>query len=275
MPTLTTATPWAVGIANRLQLRTFPLHASQILTTAGTYYGLYSIIAPAISRTLAPKIYNDLSKESRANWDARAVGFVQAAFISYQALSVILTDPSRPGATTAHQRLWDYSTRTGEVQAYAAGYFLWDLYVTTRYMSQTGPSAAAHAFCGLLITMLGFRPFANYYGVNFILYNLSTPFLNVHWLLDKLGKTGSNLQLVNGIALISTFFSARLVWGSYQTWLLSRDMYEAWQSGPVPQLLFATYLLSNTTLTCLNFYWFGKMLQALRRRFDPKDDTRG
>jgi len=115
------------------------------------------------------------------------------------------------------------------------------------------------------------RPFANYYGVNFILYDLSTPFLNIHWMLDKLGMTGSNLQLYNGIVLVSTFFGSRLVWGSYQTWLLSQDMLEAWQSGPVPRLLFATYLLSNTTLTVLNFYWFEKMIQALRKRFTSED----
>lgn len=114
------------------------------------------------------------------------------------------------------------------------------------------------------------RPFANYYGVNFVLYELSTPFLNVHWMLDKLGMTGSNLQLYNGIALMSTFFGCRLVWGSYQTWLLTRDMITAWRSGPVPNLLFAVYLLSNTTLTCLNFWWFGKMISAMKKRFEPK-----
>ena len=101
---------------------------------------------------------------------------------------------------------------------------------------------------------------------------MSTPFLNVHWMLDKLGKTGSNLQLYNGIALIATFFSSRLIWGSYQTWLLTSDLVSAWRSGPVPQLLFGTYLLSNATLTCLNFYWFSKMISALRKRFEPKDE---
>lgn len=31
--------------------------------------------------------------------------------------------------------------------------------------------------------------------------------------MDKLGMTGSNLQLVNGVALLSTFFGARLGYG--------------------------------------------------------------
>jgi TLC domain len=56
------------------------------------------------------------------------------------------------------------------------------------------------------------RPFANYYGLNFVLYELSTPFLNIHWFLDKLNVTGSRLQLYNGIALVVTFFACRVVW---------------------------------------------------------------
>lgn len=31
--------------------------------------------------------------------------------------------------------------------------------------------------------------------------------------LDKMGKTGSRLQFVNGIALLGSFFCVRLVWG--------------------------------------------------------------
>ncbi|KAH8984057.1 hypothetical protein EDB92DRAFT_2036857 [Lactarius akahatsu] len=57
----------------------------------------------------------------------------------------------------------------------------------------------------------------------------STPFLNIHWMLDKTGQTGSPLQFVNGLILISTFAGARLVYGSimsyqfYQTLIEVRD----------------------------------------------------
>ena len=61
----------------------------------------------------------------------------------------------------------------------------------------------------------------------------STPFLNIHWhvdhstparalrlmttpfrMLDKTEQTGSPLQFVNGLILMSTFAGARLVYGS-------------------------------------------------------------
>ncbi len=33
--------------------------------------------------------------------------------------------------------------------------------------------------------------------------------------------------------------------------------------------LVVLYLGSNTLLNFLNIYWFGKMIQALKKRFDP------
>ena len=280
--------PWAIGLANRLNLKTLPRHADQILVAAGVYQGIFSILSPLVSSYLIPERYSKWDERTRINWNTRVVSFVQAVFICAKALAVIVGDPSRKTAT-AEQRLWGYSTAAGEVQAWAAGYFLWDVYVSSRYMTQTGWAGLAHAVCALTVTLIGFvsifcayevsfillmsgqRPFANYYGVNFVLYELSTPFLNVHWSCDKFDLTGSNLQLYNGFALMTTFFGSRLVWGTYQTWLLSKDMLTAWRAGPVPSVLFSTYLLANTSLTCLNFYWFGKMVDAMRKRFQTKE----
>lgn len=145
------------------------------------------------------------------------------------------------------------------------------------------------------------RPFLNYYASVFILYELSTPFLNIHWFCDKLGMTGTKLQLYNGIVLIFTFFSARLIWGVGQSAFVWYDMYRALYSspnteymsvtpadeklpgsedvmlygkeaGPLPVWLVVIYLASNTTLTMLNFVWFGKMIKAVRKRFVPSAD---
>lgn len=138
----------------------------------------------------------------------------------------------------------------------------------------------------------------NYYATVFILYELSTPFLNIHWFFDKLGMTGTKAQLYNGIILLFMFFSARLVWGVGQSALVWYDMYRAVftapnteymsvtpanerlpgsedvmmyakEAGPLPIWMAAIYLASNITLNTLNFFWFGKMIKAVRKRFEP------
>lgn len=145
------------------------------------------------------------------------------------------------------------------------------------------------------------RPFLNYYSPVFILYELSTPFLNIHWFFDKLNMTGSRAQLYNGIALLATFFSCRLVWGTYQSIVVYGDMWKAVHTAPspaymaaafadpatahdadtnpmffvrgaattVPLWLAATYVASNLVLNALNWYWFVKMVAAVRKRFEP------
>ena len=146
------------------------------------------------------------------------------------------------------------------------------------------------------------RPFVNYYGLNFVLYELSTPFLNMHWFLDKLNMTGSRLQLYNGITLLVSFFSCRILWGNYQSLRIYSDVLTALQMSNIevplahnvavfdyqhpdfrvnlkgdsvtmklPMWLVFVFLGSNTLLNFLNFYWFGKMLHKVRSRFEPSD----
>jgi hypothetical protein len=133
------------------------------------------------------------------------------------------------------------------------------------------------------------------------LYELSSPFLNIHWFCDKLNMTGSKVQLYNGFCLLFTFFGCRLVWGLYQSVRVFTDIYKAlkhpgWpgaapgtESLPddrgaimrfagneyIPLWLAASYLASNIILNGLNFVWFSKMIETVRKRFDPPIGTKG
>jgi hypothetical protein len=158
----------------------------------------------------------------------------------------------------------------------------------------------------------------NYYGPVFILYELSTPFLNIHWFCDKLNMTGSTLQWYNGITLLATFFCSRLIWGTIQSVWVFQDVWtllqmdklpiehdvhtnarnplfvprdgqmcmgeascvlaqsEVMKFAPInttetiPMWLGLTYLASNLILHSLNFYWFGRMIETVRKRFEGK-----
>ena len=116
---------------------------------------------------------------------------------------------------------------------------------------------------------------------------MSTPFLNLHWYFDKCNMTGGNAQLVNGIALLGTFFGSRLVWGTYQSLKVYQDlghilrtpesefksatygstMMRFSEEQALPPLLAYTYLASNTLLMLLNFYWFWRMIETVTNRF--------
>lgn len=111
---------------------------------------------------------------------------------------------------------------------------------------------------------------------------------------------------MNGILLLGSFFGCRLVWGSYASLRVFFDVYRAIRRGAlvpistmhefastkrsataadeimrfaagkdVPMWLAASYLSANICLNGLNWYWFGKMIEAIRKRFDPPFGTRG
>ncbi|KAK4692860.1 hypothetical protein P7C71_g4427, partial [Lecanoromycetidae sp. Uapishka_2] len=256
-------------LARTLSLRTLPLHVHEILPAFGIYTFLYKYVSPPISRRLFPETYASLSRKTRVNWDVHAVSLFQSCFINVAALSVIYLDKER-WKMGPRERVWGYTGATGMVQGLSAGYFLWDLMMSAKDMDLYGPGALVHAASSLAVTLLGFRPFCNYYGLNFILYELSTPFLNIHWLMDKLRLTGSRAQLVNGIMLIATFGCSRLLWGTYQSVRMYQDIWTAFNTPgglPVPPWLATAYVVSNTTLSVLNVYWFGRMITTLRKRF--------
>ncbi|KAL8976469.1 MAG: hypothetical protein Q9177_006851 [Variospora cf. flavescens] len=228
------------------------------------------------------------------------------------------------------ERVWGYTGGGGMIQAFAAGYFLWDLQICLRYFGVFGIGLLMHAVAALIVFSLGFRPFVNFYGPTFILYELSSPFLNFHWFFDKLQMTGSRAQWYNGILLLASFFCCRLLWGTYQSLRVYQDCWAAlhiqnttspifpssssssssssflslmspstlsnddnptgipemlaqrhmtgkegimrFQPSPssidnIPTWLALTYLGSNVVLNTLNFYWFGKMIETVKKRF--------
>lgn len=289
----------AAPIARAFNLTTLPLHIHEIILAFTFYHLVNSVGAPWISTKLFPTIYPTFNARTKTNWDVRVVSLVQSSFINALTLWVMWKDEERNSMDWS-ERIWGYTGAGGMIQGFAAGYFLWDLCVSIVNVSVFGWGLLAHAIAALIVFSLGFRPFVNFYGPTFILYELSSPFLNFHWFFDKVNMTGSKAQLYNGLFLLFTFFSCRLVWGTYQSIRVYQDVWAAIQTpgtlvpqsnhtgvateksmNPdtemmrfagervVPVWLACTYLGSNIVLNTLNFYWFGKMIETVKKRFQP------
>ncbi|RKF53103.1 putative TLC domain-containing protein C17A2.02c [Erysiphe neolycopersici] len=306
--------PWLSNavqpIADYFHLTTIPLHIHEVLLAFLAYTFVDLVVAPVASRRLFPQTYATLSREKRLNWNVHVVSLVQSVTINSLALWVILVDQERKNMDWT-DRVWGYTGAAGMIQALATGYFLWDLLISLIHIKIFGPGLLAHAVSAFLVFSFGFRPFVNFYGCTFILYELSSPFLNFHWFFDKLGMTGSRAQLYNGIFLLFTFFCCRLLWGTYQSIRVYQDIWAALHYQPpidkidfnpistvditgitskqtsdslhqphlmgysssqyVPVWLSLIYLGSNLVLNFLNFYWFRLMIATLRKRFDQQD----
>ncbi|WPH00410.1 putative tlc domain-containing protein c17a2.02c [Acrodontium crateriforme] len=301
-------------LADVLSLDSLPLHAHEVIFAFSLYTFVFLVVSPAISRLVVPERYKAFSPRTRIGWDVHIVSFVQSVIICALSLYVIFVDEERKSWRPWGEwesRLWGYSGMSGMCQSFALGYFLWDLWMCTYHLNIFGWGMLAHAISAVTVFALGYRPFVYFYCPVFLLYELSSPFLNIHWFCDKLSMTGSTVQAINGAFLTVTFFLCRICWGTYSSFRVATDVYRAIQAGqsePLsaaaahqirridPSLYYASdakqraafissshlplwmagaYVASNLTLNMLNVYWFGKMIETIRSRFNPPFGTKG
>jgi len=218
-----------------------------------------SVICPV----LFPKTYPNLAGSKRLNWDIHVVSMVHSLVIIVGS-ALVLTDNE-----LMKDKVFGYDRKAGNVYAIACGYFLWDTCTSIKHANEFGHSFVFHGLSSFTVFIFSFRPFLNYYGAVFLMYELSTPFLNIHWFMDKSGMTGSKLQLANGICLLLAFFSARLVFGYYMSYQTYVSVIA--QIDKVPTFLCILYGTANIILNGLNVIWFSKMISSLIKRFQsPK-----
>ncbi|KAL2866725.1 TLC domain-containing protein [Aspergillus lucknowensis] len=223
--------PWAL----RLNLPALADHSHEVATTFLGYLLIHYILSPWLSPKLFPRYYPNFNKRTKLNWDVHVVSLIQSTFINGVALWVLFTDEERKSMNLG-ERVYGYTGSCAFISSLAVGYFIYDLIVSALYVNIFGIGMLFHAVCALWVFSFGYRPFVNFYAPVFILYELSSPFLNIHWFLDKVNMTGSTLQWYNGMLLLFVFFSCRLIWGTWQSAIVYVDMFNAlkqtWSASP-------------------------------------------
>lgn len=236
-------------------------HIHEILFTFIFYdmvYRLSGVISPSIS-----KGYRSLSHRTQINFDIHVASMVNCLIL------LVLIFPMFNDPILALDKVLSYTPYGGFVCSVACGYFLWDAITCLRFMKLFGPGFAIHGVSALFVFIQSLRPYIVYYAPHFLLFELSTPFLNIHWFSSHLpaGLVPSWIVTINGILLLITFFSARIIWGFYQAFYFALEVFSVKNRTAVPLWLPITILTSNMTLNTLNVYWFSKMIQLATRKF--------
>jgi hypothetical protein len=141
--------------AQRCGLLTLPFHAHEITGSFLFYTFIFLLISPILSVRLFDDRYSRLPRKTQLAWHVKVVSTIQSTFICILALYIIFVDQDRQKLGW-EGRLWGYSGASGMVQAFAAGYFIWDVFVSIRHIGVLGPGSLTHAISALLITFMGF-----------------------------------------------------------------------------------------------------------------------
>lgn len=239
----------------------FPDHVEEVISAALFYHAIY-IISSVVSPHLV-KSYKSLSRRTQLNFDIHVVSHVQAILI------LALSFPLFGDADLTKDRVYSYTPYAGFVSAMAVGYFVWDTYICLRYYKMFGFGFAVHGIGALFVFLQSMRPLLLSYSPHFLLFELSTPFLNVNWFASHLpeGSIPFSVQKINGLFLLTTFFSTRIAWGFYQAFSVVNDLFLGGVDYEAVHPLWASIgvCAANLALDTLNVYWFYKMVLLAKR----------
>lgn len=153
--------PWIVKLAKpyaeATSLDTLPYHIHEVIFAYLLYQNIETVVSPRLSTYLFPNIYPQLSRRTRINWDVHVVSLVQSVLINVLALWVMFNDQERKEMRhSAVERIHGYTGASGLIQAFATGYFIWDMVVSTRNIKIFGIGIWFHAVSALSVFAFGF-----------------------------------------------------------------------------------------------------------------------
>eukprot|EP00658_Telonema_sp_P-2_P039758 TRINITY_DN283_c0_g3_i2.p1 TRINITY_DN283_c0_g3~~TRINITY_DN283_c0_g3_i2.p1 ORF type:complete len:208 (-),score=30.60 TRINITY_DN283_c0_g3_i2:80-703(-) len=137
----------------------------------------------------------------------------------------------------------------------AGGYFAWDLGVTCLHLSTWGFGALIHAAACLAVYTIALSPIFAYYGTFFLLWEASTPFLNMRWFLLQYGMKDTPIYFWNGLLLVLSFFIVRICLGLLVSYDFHTTSYELFLKGDLPWQTIVVLSIANVVLNSLNIYW--------------------
>lgn len=256
-----------------LQYRPFPAtphnnfeaHWHEIAGTVLFYVLVQRLLGP-VARYCLGSTYTLLAKRTRVNFDVHVVSMVQSL------VSILALVPMWHHPLWANHRanpsgaILGYTPYAGLVALVTVGYFVWDVCVCVRHFSLFGWGFLFHAVAAGYVFACALNQFCMPWMPAFLLFELSTPFVNINWFASKLpaGSISNAATLVNGLLLLVVFFVVRIVWGLYAVYTCALDMMRVWRElgAVLPTLI----LLLNMLLNALNAYWFYRMVLIARKR---------
>lgn len=231
------------------------------------FYMIVQALTPIVCTRLLGNTYACLNNKTRINFDIHVVSMIQCV-ISLGTLAPMWNNKFYENRVQdPYGSIFGYFPYGGFVASCAVAYFIWDTYVCIRYFSSFGFSFLFHGVAALYVFSLTFKPICMPWVASFLIFEASTPFVNINWFASKLpaGFINEKVAIVNGICLLISFFSVRIIWGFYAVTLVATDMFRTW--GTTNPIFPISILLINVFLDCLNLFWFYKMVMIAKKKF--------
>ncbi|KAI9294845.1 DUF887-domain-containing protein [Neoconidiobolus thromboides FSU 785] len=231
---------------------------------AAFFYQIVYLLGGYLSSVFFGRVYNHLEPKVQMKWRIKITSFVNASLISYLSFSLLFDEHLQK------DKVFNSTDYSEFVYSMACGYFLWD--IVYAIVEGQGFGFLLHGVSCFSVYLFSFTPFLNYYGSVFLMFELSTPFLDFIFFMDKSGNSDSILMVINGICLMVVFFCVRIVFGIYMSYKTFESVLQV--ISKVPLHLQFIYGTANVALNLLNLFWFYKMVSMFVRRYKQRNQNK-
>lgn len=213
--------------------------------------------------------YYSLLNQSAIHW----VSFIQSIIILNLCFRSVFNHRSTD--SSPESRIFNATSDNLVICVFALGYFIWDTVICLYYLNIL---FVLHGIVSAIMFTIGLKPYINYYAPIFLLFELSSPFLNIRWFGIKYLpqsteknqdcwkiKISNVFQLINNLLLITSFFLSRIVWGWWNKVNLISDFIRVKDD---PRFLLIESLViigGNFVLNFLNIVWLLKMITIAKK----------
>ncbi|KAK9814277.1 hypothetical protein WJX72_003292 [[Myrmecia] bisecta] len=237
------------------------------LASALSCHACYTLGSSRLSAHLS-QAYGQLSTKDKKDWNSRYSSTFHAVVITVLATYIICcTDAfdESPGNKRQAIPLMFRSTRlTQAALGTSLGYFIMDLYiVAVHYPEMGGPEMLLHHTAALL-SVLASACYgqAHLYTLILLGTEVTTPFINMRWVLDRVGWRQTRAYIANGVCLFVTWFLGRVLMFVWFFWHIYQHRAQLKLLNWPPMILITTV---PPLLYALNLFWFGKICNGLRK----------
>ena len=196
------------------------------------------------------KTYKNMNQGSRIQFNNRVVSTIHSVLAFVHSLTSIYTNKIQP-----YSKITDISDYAMYSMEFSTGYFLWDLFAS---LEEQDTSYLLHAIACLGVFSTGcIDPSITMFIIPFLMYECSTPFINIRWFLLKFKYLQRYIASLEKLIFI-LFFVSRIGIGLPIQYKILNIYYSHFEAFPTIKGL--GIMFSNIALGGLNVYWCGKMV---------------
>ncbi|CAI9288236.1 unnamed protein product [Lactuca saligna] len=220
-------------------------------------YDLTGVISPLVF-----KGFNKLESVQKFEWKNRGISTFHALFVAVASYYFLVV--SNLFDESAQQKFIIYrsSASSNTILAMSLGYFLLDLaMIIWMYPALGGPEYVFHhgiSMLGIIQSLICGQ--AQFYNFIVLFSEITTPFVNLRWYLDVVGKKNSMFYLLNGVALFVGWLAARVILFIFFFHHMFTHLDQVKQTY---WTIFCSMLTIPLVLAIMNLFWFWKIAKGL------------